>query len=92
MAPKPVPMAVSVAVLGVLYQVILFNVLFVVIGIDRKRQSIDGFPYICKWLTHPLLQSCEDLLLVRWGGEFMLLVRLLRVGRGRRPSQIVFLG
>jgi hypothetical protein len=63
MAPKISLLAISLGVLGVLYQVILRDVLFVVIGIDRKLQGIEEFPYECRRLTHPLLESCEDLVL-----------------------------
>lgn len=54
----------SLAILGgVFYQVVLKDVLFVIFGLGRTYQKIEEFPYNCRRLRHPLLESCEDLVL-----------------------------
>jgi len=54
----------SLAILSaVFYQVILKNILFVTFGFGRTYQRIEEFPYDCRRLRYPLLESCEDLVL-----------------------------
>lgn len=54
----------SLAILcGVFYQVGLKDLLFVTFGVRRTYQKIEEFPYDCRRLRHPLLESCEDLVL-----------------------------
>ena len=48
---------------GIFYQMILKDLLFVTFGVGRTYQRIEEFPYDCRRLRHPLLESCEDLVL-----------------------------
>ncbi len=53
--------AVAAVVLGVAYQSKVENILFVVLGLGRVIQPIEDFPYDCRRIRHPLLESCEDM-------------------------------
>jgi hypothetical protein len=53
--------SVAVLVLGIFYRLILHDILFIALGIGRTTQLLGEFPYTCRRLEHPLLESCEDL-------------------------------
>ena len=61
MASKTVIFASLAILCGVFYQVVLKDVLFNTFGVGRTYQMIEEFPYDCRRLGHPLLESCEDL-------------------------------
>ena len=46
---------------AVSWQVAWRDMLFITLGVGRKIQKIDEFPYTCKQIRSPLLESCEDL-------------------------------
>ncbi|KAH8703393.1 serum paraoxonase/arylesterase-like protein [Talaromyces proteolyticus] len=50
-----------IALLAVLFQFVVKDILFTTLGYGRDLQSIDEFPYSCRRIYHPLLDSCEDL-------------------------------
>jgi len=46
---------------AVLWQSFLNDFLFITLGVGRKIQKIDDFPYTCKRIRSLLLESCEDM-------------------------------
>jgi len=56
-----ISIAVAAAVIGVIYQSKIENILFVVVGLGRVIQPIEDFPYDCRRIRHSSLESCEDL-------------------------------
>lgn len=61
MPSKLLTTGIAITLLGVFYQTILRNILFFSLGIGRTVQNIGDFPYTCRRIYHPLLESCEDL-------------------------------
>ncbi|RFU26868.1 hypothetical protein B7463_g9462, partial [Scytalidium lignicola] len=57
----PVFAASIVIIFGIIYQVVLKDILFVTVGFRRSIQPIEDFPYVCRRIHHKLLESCEDL-------------------------------
>ncbi|TVY71315.1 hypothetical protein LSUE1_G007358 [Lachnellula suecica] len=63
MVSKPPILASAAVLLGVFYQLILRDIIFVTFGLGRTYNHIEDFPYACRRLRHSLLESCEDLVL-----------------------------
>ncbi|KAF2268704.1 hypothetical protein CC78DRAFT_565188 [Lojkania enalia] len=52
---------IAVIFVSVFYQWWLKDALFVTLGIGRKVESIERFPYKCRQLTHEQLEACGDM-------------------------------
>lgn len=91
MAPKLLLIAASslALFLGVAYQVILRDIIFVVIGVDRTHQRIEEFPYRCRRLIHPLLESCEDLVLDAEGRKIYAACSTIDSRMGWAPKSVI---
>jgi hypothetical protein len=46
---------------AVLWQGVMRDVVFITLGVGRTTQKIEDFPYNCKRIRSPLLESCEDM-------------------------------
>jgi len=46
-----------------LWQIFFHDFLFYGLGVGRTHNHIEDYPYTCRQLRHPLLESCEDLVL-----------------------------
>jgi hypothetical protein len=46
---------------AVFWQGFLSDFLFITLGVGRTLQKIEDFPYTCKRIRSPLLESCEDM-------------------------------
>lgn len=55
--------AIAAFSLAFLWQVLIRDTVFITFGVGRKHQKIEEFPYQCRRLEHPLLESCEDMVL-----------------------------
>ncbi|KAH9207622.1 hypothetical protein DL95DRAFT_450218 [Leptodontidium sp. 2 PMI_412] len=53
----------TIVILAALWQVVLRDALFITFSIGRTHQRIEEFPYQCRRLTSPPLDSCEDMVL-----------------------------
>lgn len=64
MVSKPLLLSGGLAILAAYtWQVFLHDFLFYAVGVGRQTSPIEAFPYDCRRLRHPLLESCEDLAL-----------------------------
>jgi len=63
MGLKPYIFGGLVTLAAYLYQLKLHDVIFYDLGLGRSYQRIEDFPYTCRRLRHPLLESCEDMIL-----------------------------
>jgi hypothetical protein len=63
MAPKTLIFGAIAVLSAYTWQVFLHDLLFYAIGIGREVHRIEEYPYTCRQLRHPLLESCEDLAL-----------------------------
>ncbi|KAH8601624.1 serum paraoxonase/arylesterase-like protein [Bisporella sp. PMI_857] len=63
MGAKPFVFGAVVILSGILWQNFLHDFVFYAIGLGRTIQRIEEFPYTCRRLRHPLLESCEDMAL-----------------------------
>ena len=52
---------IGVVILATLWQVLLKDFLFSVVGIGRHVQPIEDFPYTCRRIQHKALEACEDM-------------------------------
>lgn len=53
--------ALPLAVIAFLYQAIISDLVFVVLGVGRTIDSINSFPYQCYRIEDPRIQACEDM-------------------------------
>lgn len=53
----------ATATITALLGVLLKDFIVVVSGIGRTYNRIEEYPYECRRLEHPLLESCEDLVI-----------------------------
>ncbi|APA08888.1 hypothetical protein SS1G_02703 [Sclerotinia sclerotiorum 1980 UF-70] len=63
MGSKTIILGALTVVLGVSYQTILKDWLYLNFGIGRIHTHLEDYPYTCRRLEHPLLSACEDLFL-----------------------------
>jgi len=63
MASKFIIAGSTVLSLAMIFQFFLKERIWLTFGINQNWQKIDEFPYKCRRLIHPLLESCEDLVL-----------------------------
>ncbi|CAD6446020.1 64a09973-e2d6-4bbb-8aa8-b92e3e829c5b [Sclerotinia trifoliorum] len=63
MGSKTITLGVLTLVLGVFYQTILKDWLYLNFGIGRTYTHLEDYHYKCRRLEHPLLSACEDLFL-----------------------------
>ncbi|CAG8958878.1 hypothetical protein HYFRA_00011831 [Hymenoscyphus fraxineus] len=63
----PLKLGLLITLLAIFYQTILHKVLFLQLGIGRTVQRIEDFPFTCRRVFHPLLESCEDLVVDELG-------------------------
>lgn len=63
MGAKPFIFGGLTILLAILYQIRLRDLIFNDFGLGRTYQRIEEFPYTCRKIQHPLLESCEDLVL-----------------------------
>ena len=54
-------LAVGAALISVVYQLFVKEILVSTVGMYRVMQDIDDFPYTCRRLVHPKFEACEDL-------------------------------
>ncbi|KAH7317754.1 serum paraoxonase/arylesterase-like protein [Rhexocercosporidium sp. MPI-PUGE-AT-0058] len=71
---------------AVLWQWFLRDTLFITIGIGRAHQRIEEFPYQCRRLQSPLLQSCEDMVLDEEGRTLFAACSSISSRRGWSPG------
>ncbi|KAK0111516.1 hypothetical protein ONS95_001870 [Cadophora gregata] len=76
----------TVVCLAILWQVVLRDTLFITFGIGRTHQKIEEFPYQCRRLEHPLLDSCEDMVLDEEGRTLFAACSSLASRRGWSPG------
>jgi hypothetical protein len=57
----PIIASIVAIIIGIIYQAVLKDIIFVTIGFGRYVQPIEDFPYVCRRIHHKLLESCEDL-------------------------------
>ena len=50
-----------IAVVAVLYQLVIRDLLHDSLGVSREVQPLSDFPYQCRRLTGPGLEACEDM-------------------------------
>lgn len=50
-----------VALLAVVFQVYLKQIVWLGFGIGRVVQPLSDFPYTCRKIEHPEMESCEDM-------------------------------
>ncbi|KAG9233147.1 serum paraoxonase/arylesteras-like protein [Amylocarpus encephaloides] len=63
MASRPLIFASLILIIAITFQPFFKTLIFVQLGIGRAHQKIDEFPYDCQRLRHPLLDSCEDMVI-----------------------------
>ncbi|KAK6604178.1 serum paraoxonase arylesterase [Botrytis cinerea] len=63
MGSKTIILGVLTVLSGVLYQTILKDWLYLNFGVGRIHNVLEDYPFTCRRLEHPLLESCEDLFL-----------------------------
>lgn len=63
MTNQVLKLGLPLAILALLYQVILKDLIFVVIGVGKHIQDISEFPYDCRRIEDPRLSACEDMFL-----------------------------
>lgn len=84
--PRIVFWAFAVLAISVAYQTFISNILFVILGIGRKIQAIDEFPWICTRLHHPLIEGCEEMWLDHQGRKLYGACTTLTSRQGWNPS------
>ncbi|KAH7386349.1 serum paraoxonase/arylesterase-like protein [Cadophora sp. MPI-SDFR-AT-0126] len=72
--------------LAILWQLVLRDTLFITFGIGRSHQKIEDFPYQCRRLEHPLLDSCEDMVLDEAGRTLFTACSSIASRRGWSPG------
>ena len=82
--------ATTVVGFGILYQLILSNLIFVTFGLGRKHQRIEEFPFRCRRVESPLLESCEDLVIDEAGGMLYAACRNVEQSMGWSPGYAFF--
>ncbi|KUJ14191.1 serum paraoxonase/arylesterase-like protein [Mollisia scopiformis] len=55
--------ASAIVLLSTFYQFALRDFIFITLGVGRHHQKISEFPYKCRRLHSPLLESCEDMVI-----------------------------
>ncbi|KAM3071625.1 hypothetical protein ACMFMG_009498 [Clarireedia jacksonii] len=60
---KSIILGVVTVALGVFYQTVFKQFLYINFGVGRVHNKLEEFPFACRRLVHPLLESCEDLVL-----------------------------
>lgn len=63
MAPKAIIFGAIALASAYFWQVFLHDFVFYTLGVGREYNRIEDYPYSCKQIRHPLLESCEDLAL-----------------------------
>ncbi|PVH81997.1 calcium-dependent phosphotriesterase [Cadophora sp. DSE1049] len=76
----------TILCLAVLWQLVLRDTLFITFGIGRTHQKIEEFPYQCRRLEHPLLDSCEDMVLDEEGRMLFAACSSISSRRGWSPG------
>lgn len=51
----------ATALLAILFQLYLKNPIWLGLGIGRTIEPISAFPYTCRRIEDPRMQSCEDM-------------------------------
>ncbi|KAJ5908755.1 hypothetical protein N7495_001437 [Penicillium taxi] len=69
---------------------LLHDILFVSIGIGRKIQTIEEFPWTCTRLQHPLLEGCEDMWLDHHGRKLYAACTSIESRQGWSPGGNLF--
>jgi len=88
MVSKPLLLASLTILLSVFYQLLLRDVIFIFIGVGRTYNRIEDFPYECRSLRDPLLESCEDLVLDTEGRRLYAACSTLRSREGWAPKLV----
>jgi hypothetical protein len=88
MVSKLLTLALTTALLGILYQLLLRDIIFIFIGVGRNYNRIEDFDYECRRLRDPLLESCEDLVLDT-GGRRVAACSTLRSREGWAPKLVL---
>lgn len=76
----------TILCLAVLWQLFLRDTIFITFGVGRKHQKIEEFPYQCRRLEHPLLESCEDMVLDEEGRTLFAACSSIASRRGWSPG------
>ena len=64
MGTKTTLFGASVALcIAIFYQLVLKDLLYLTLGVGRSHQKIEEFPYKCRRIYSPFLESCEDMVL-----------------------------
>ena len=63
MASALTTVGIPLALIAFLYQAVLHDIIFVVLGVGRHIQDVSEFPYSCRRIEDPRLQACEDMYL-----------------------------
>jgi hypothetical protein len=45
------------------YETFMRDMIFITFGVGRDKSKIESFPYSCRRIYSPLLESCEDMVL-----------------------------
>ncbi|KAG4439634.1 hypothetical protein IFR05_004883 [Cadophora sp. M221] len=76
----------TTVILAILWQTFLRDTLFITFGIGRTHQRIEEFPYQCRRLISPLLDSCEDMVLDEEGRTLFAACSSISSRRGWSPG------
>ncbi|KAF7959511.1 hypothetical protein EAE96_001127 [Botrytis aclada] len=63
MGSKTIILGALTVLCGVLYQTILKDWLYLNFGVGRNHNKLEDYPFTCRRVEHPLLETCEDLFL-----------------------------
>ncbi|KAF7926666.1 uncharacterized protein EAE97_010175 [Botrytis byssoidea] len=63
MGSKTIILGALTVLSAVLYQTILKDWLYLNFGVGRTHNKLEDYPFTCRRVEHPLLESCEDLFL-----------------------------
>lgn len=80
--------SIAVFAFAVMYQVFLRDLVFVTFGVGRVHQHIEEFPYKCRRLRSPLLESCEDMILDTEGRKLYALCSSIASRKGWSPGWV----
>ncbi len=80
--------ASAVLWLAVLYQWVLKDILFITLGVGRTHQTLEEFPFNCRRMHSPLLESCEDMVLDAEGRTLFAACSSISSRRGWSPGYV----
>ena len=77
--------------LAVLWQGVLKDLIFISLGVGRRVQKIEEFPYSCKRIYSPLLESCEDIWLDEEGRRLYAACSTVANRQGWGPGSVTLI-